>query len=335
MLNPRLETFYEKIICEDFVVLYNFTNIAKLPKLENAILSSTSNNFGSSKISVLQSFCGWRLATSQKSVVTRARKSIALFNLRKDALLGLKVTLRKKTLFSFFDKVLIFVLPKNITSISNYKEKQNDITYFSILNGVDNIYGKENNSSFNASETVPCMQNESKPTKLALPSFLKRKQVFFTAADKVVPSATLSLLTRDYQYIKDVKCSYDRRLQLPRKKNIAFLNKLYKNWAKQNHKNISMPFSSNSTLDKKVSVNICSKKKSFFTLSNRIALSFPEISSLLTFFDSFSGFSLTFSLKNSKFSQNFNFTTELVTRSPIQEYLIKKQFFSAFGCPKD
>ena len=124
MLNPRLETFYEKIICEDFVVLYNYTNIASLPKFSQAILSSTSNNLGSSEISVVQFFCAWRLNTSQKSMVTRARKSIAFFNIRKDTLLGLKVTLRKNRLFSFLDKTLIFVLPQTITKISNNERNQ-------------------------------------------------------------------------------------------------------------------------------------------------------------------------------------------------------------------
>ena len=352
MLNPRLERFYEKIICEDFIVLYNFTNITLLPKLENAILSSTSKNFGSSKITVLQSFCGWRLATGQKSVVTRAHKSIALFNIRKDALLGLKATLRKKTLFSFFDKVLLFVLPKTITKINNYKEKQNNtlhLSQFSQLNAkciedaLSNVYGKENNKTFNVDDTAPGTQNQLKPIASALPSFLKSRQVFFNAADKVVPLSTSSLVTQKSQCIKDAKQSNAVSLQLPRKKNIAFRNKLYKNWAKQKSKKFSMssslirsnvspsmlklsPFSSDIVIDKKIGVNTSSKTKSFFTLSNSSAFSFPEISSLLTFFDTFSGFSLTFSLKTSKFLQNF--TAE-------REYLIKKQLFSAFGCPSD
>ena len=117
MLKPRLEKFYEKIVCEDLILLYNLKNISQLPTFEKAILNSTSNRFISDKSSLLQCFCSCLLNTSQKGTSTRARKSIALFGIRKSNLLGLKVTLRKTSLFTFLDKLLLFVLPRQLTNL--------------------------------------------------------------------------------------------------------------------------------------------------------------------------------------------------------------------------
>ena len=112
MLKPRLQKFYEKIVCEDFVLLYNFTNISSLPTFERAIFHSTSNLFASDKYSLLQSFSALFLVTGLRPMKSRAHKSIAQFAIRKGNLLGVKVTLRKRLLFKMLDKMLIFILPR-------------------------------------------------------------------------------------------------------------------------------------------------------------------------------------------------------------------------------
>ena len=113
MLKPRLQKFYERIVCEDFVLLYNFRNIEELPHFERAIFHSTSNLFASNKYSLLQSFSALFLGAGQRPMKSRAHKSIALFAIRKGNLLGLKVTLRKVALFQMLDKMLIFVIPRS------------------------------------------------------------------------------------------------------------------------------------------------------------------------------------------------------------------------------
>lgn len=112
MRNLRLYKFYKKVVCEDFLLLYNFTNIAALPKFERVVLNSTSNHFTTSKISVIQSFCTSYLATGQKCMSTKARKSIDTFKIRQSNLLGVKACLRNEALFCLLEKLSIFVLPK-------------------------------------------------------------------------------------------------------------------------------------------------------------------------------------------------------------------------------
>ncbi len=50
--------------------------------------------------------------TGQKSVVTKARKSISAFKLRKGVPIGVKVTLRGKKMLNFFEKLVKIVIPR-------------------------------------------------------------------------------------------------------------------------------------------------------------------------------------------------------------------------------
>jgi large subunit ribosomal protein L5 len=52
------------------------------------------------------------LITGQKPLITRARKSVAQFKLRKGTPIGLKVTLRKKRAYDFLERLINFALPR-------------------------------------------------------------------------------------------------------------------------------------------------------------------------------------------------------------------------------
>lgn len=52
------------------------------------------------------------LITGQRAAVTRAKKSIAAFNLREGAALGLRATLRGGRMWDFLDKLISVVLPQ-------------------------------------------------------------------------------------------------------------------------------------------------------------------------------------------------------------------------------
>jgi len=50
--------------------------------------------------------------TGQKAIITLARKSIAAFKIRKGMPIGVKVTLRGKKMYDFFEKLTRIVLPR-------------------------------------------------------------------------------------------------------------------------------------------------------------------------------------------------------------------------------
>ena len=52
------------------------------------------------------------MITGQTPVITRGKKSISNFKLRKGTPIGCKVTLRKKIMYEFFDRLVNVVLPR-------------------------------------------------------------------------------------------------------------------------------------------------------------------------------------------------------------------------------
>jgi large subunit ribosomal protein L5 len=52
------------------------------------------------------------VVTAQKPLVTKAKKAIAGFKLRKGQAIGCKVTLRGKRMFEFLDRLISIVLPR-------------------------------------------------------------------------------------------------------------------------------------------------------------------------------------------------------------------------------
>ena len=253
MINPRLQKFYLQVVCEDFLMLYNFTNVSALPKLERAILTSTSNRFTTSKACVVQSFCANYLQTGQKCSITRAHKSVDLFNIRKSNLLGLKLTLRNKKLFSFLDKLSIFVLPKLFSKNDNSKKMS--------LDGKSNVFHIEHGN----------MQNMGKDADLSLSS-------------TVLPISEKQIGGAPFENKKSL-------LQLRE----TFLSQIAGDQSKWYSKNQKLR--ARKILQSKVGIanqNQIIHAQDCFTVSNQSSFSFLEVSQLSIFFDSLSGFALSF-----------------------------------------
>jgi len=63
--------------------------------------------------------------TGQKPVITKARKSISAFKIRKDLPIGVKVTLRGEKMYSFLEKVVKIVIPR-LKDFRGVREKSID-----------------------------------------------------------------------------------------------------------------------------------------------------------------------------------------------------------------
>lgn len=108
----RYRTHYDNIISFDLIYKDHYINVMQLPKLDNIVL-----NMGLGKKAILEkkhvvtSLMALEIITKQKACPTRAKKSIDQFKVRKNMLLGSKVTLRNKNMYRFFDKLTHTVLP--------------------------------------------------------------------------------------------------------------------------------------------------------------------------------------------------------------------------------
>lgn len=112
MNKARLEELYDKTIKPGLKKELGIKNILDVPTVSKVVLNvGVKEAIGDSKAikSVLD---GLSTITGQLPVTTTAKKSIAGFKLREGMPIGAKVTLRRKKMWEFLDRLINLSLPK-------------------------------------------------------------------------------------------------------------------------------------------------------------------------------------------------------------------------------
>jgi large subunit ribosomal protein L5 len=122
---PRLKEKYLKEIVPNMMKEFTYTNIMEVPRLEKVVLNVGLGE-AIQNIKLLDA-AQKELSTvaGQKAVVTKAKKSIAAFKLRKGTPIGCKVTLRGNMMFEFLDRFISLALPR-IRDFKGVPEKSFD-----------------------------------------------------------------------------------------------------------------------------------------------------------------------------------------------------------------
>ncbi|PLV60218.1 50S ribosomal protein L5 [Thermotoga sp. KOL6] len=107
-----LKEQYEKEIVPTLMKEFNYKNIHQVPKLVKIVVNMGIGE-GARNYDLIEKHAN-ELAkiTGQKPVITRARKSISNFKIRKGMPIGVKVTLRGARMYNFLYKLINIVLPK-------------------------------------------------------------------------------------------------------------------------------------------------------------------------------------------------------------------------------
>jgi large subunit ribosomal protein L5 len=88
------------------------TNELQIPKLEKIVINFGLGDSATNSKALENAIQDITEITGQKPVITRAKKSIAVFKVREGMALGLKVTLRKQRMYNFFSKLVNVALPR-------------------------------------------------------------------------------------------------------------------------------------------------------------------------------------------------------------------------------
>ena len=91
---------------------FGYRNVMQVPRLEKIVVNmGLGEAIQNIKIldSAVQELTG---ITGQKAVITKAKKSIAQFKLRKGMPIGCMVTLRKERMYEFFNRLVNTALPR-------------------------------------------------------------------------------------------------------------------------------------------------------------------------------------------------------------------------------
>jgi large subunit ribosomal protein L5 len=109
---PRLKERYRKEIVPALMKEFSYRNVMAVPRLRKitvnmglgeAIQNAKLLDAATQELSQI---------TGQKPVITRARKSIANFKLRKNMPIGAMVTLRGERMYEFIDRLMNVALPR-------------------------------------------------------------------------------------------------------------------------------------------------------------------------------------------------------------------------------
>ena len=109
---PRLRERYHKDVVPTLMKEFSYKNIMQAPKLEKIVLNVGLGE-AIQNIKLLDAAQNeLTLIAGQKAVITKAKKAIAGFKLRKGMPVGCRVTLRGSRMYEFLDRMISVALPR-------------------------------------------------------------------------------------------------------------------------------------------------------------------------------------------------------------------------------
>merc|ERR1712203_194810 len=110
MIN-QLKHFYQNQVIKEICERYCYENIHKIPRLEKIVLNRGMGNRTSNAAIVESSIDCFSKIAAQRVLITRSRKSVAGFKIRRKVPIGIIVTLRNIRIYTFFDRFVNLAIP--------------------------------------------------------------------------------------------------------------------------------------------------------------------------------------------------------------------------------
>jgi large subunit ribosomal protein L5 len=129
-MNKNLKNHYQNTIIYDLITKFNFKNIFEITKITKICLNIGFKNSNIEKKKLTNIIVLLKLISNQQPLTTKSKKNKIFLKIKKNSIIGCKVTLRKNNINIFLEKFLIFILPhfKKI----NFNEKNKNILNFQI-----------------------------------------------------------------------------------------------------------------------------------------------------------------------------------------------------------
>jgi large subunit ribosomal protein L5 len=112
MAATRLKELYETTVRPALMQEFGYKNLMQVPRLEKIVVNMGVGEAVQDSKKTDAAATDLTAITGQHPVITRAKRSIATFKLRKDMPIGCKVTLRGQRMFEFLDRLITVALPR-------------------------------------------------------------------------------------------------------------------------------------------------------------------------------------------------------------------------------
>jgi large subunit ribosomal protein L5 len=108
----RLQEHYKKVVREALTKEFGYTNPMQVPKIDKIVINMGVGEAVADSKKINLAVAELTAIAGQKPIITKARKSIAVFKLREGMAIGCKVTLRKQHMYEFLDRLVNIALPR-------------------------------------------------------------------------------------------------------------------------------------------------------------------------------------------------------------------------------
>ena len=112
MAATRLQELYETTVRPALMQEFGYKNPMQLPRLEKIVVNMGVGEAVQDSKKADAAASDLTAITGQRPVITKAKRSIATFKLRKDMPIGCMVTLRGQRMYEFLDRLITVALPR-------------------------------------------------------------------------------------------------------------------------------------------------------------------------------------------------------------------------------
>ena len=108
----RLQEYYRTTVAPQLVQQFGYTSPMQAPKITKITLNMGLGKAMTDKKMIEQAVDDMARISGQKPIVVKAKKSVANFKVRKGFPNGCKVTLRRRRMYEFLDRLISIAIPR-------------------------------------------------------------------------------------------------------------------------------------------------------------------------------------------------------------------------------
>lgn len=111
-MTTRLQEFYRQTVTKQLIDQFKYKSVMEVPKITKITLNIGLGESTTDKKVIELALGDLKKISGQQPVVTRAKKSIATFKVRDGYPIGCMVTLRRKKMYEFLDRLITIAIPR-------------------------------------------------------------------------------------------------------------------------------------------------------------------------------------------------------------------------------
>ena len=108
----RLQEFYQKKVVPELMAKFGYKNVMQVPRITRITLNMGVGEALADKKVIDSAMGDMEKISGQNPIMTRARKSVAAFKVRENWPIGCKVSLRRKRMYEFLDRLITIAIPR-------------------------------------------------------------------------------------------------------------------------------------------------------------------------------------------------------------------------------